>query len=47
MPDRIAIRSIENLSDDELDAVYVRFGIRAPAVIDTETEPEAAQSPPR
>jgi hypothetical protein len=35
MPDRIAIRSIKRLSDEELDEVYVRFGIRAPAVIET------------
>jgi hypothetical protein len=33
MPDQIAIRSIKRLSDDELDAVYVRFGVRPPAVI--------------
>jgi hypothetical protein len=48
MPDRIAIRSIERLSDDELDAVYVRFGIRAPAVIDaTEVESEEAEDSQR
>jgi hypothetical protein len=33
------------LSDDELDALYVRFGIRAPAVIETtEVEPAEADS---
>jgi hypothetical protein len=45
MPDRIAIASIKRLSDDELDALYVRFGIRAPAVIETtEVEPAEADS---
>jgi hypothetical protein len=34
MPDRVPIRSIKRLSDDELDAVYVRFGVRPPAVIE-------------
>ena len=45
MPERVPIRSIKRLSEDELDAVYVRFGIRAPAVIEaTEVEPEEADS---
>jgi hypothetical protein len=34
MPERIPIRSIRRLSDDELDEVYVRFGIRPPIVVE-------------
>jgi len=36
MRERIPIRSMRRLSDEELDEVYVRFGIRPPAVVDTE-----------
>jgi Family of unknown function (DUF6491) len=36
IPDRITIRSIRRLTDEQLDEVYVQFGIRAPAVIETE-----------
>jgi Family of unknown function (DUF6491) len=36
IPDRIPIRSMRRLTDEELDEVYVRFGIRPPAVVETE-----------
>jgi len=35
MPERIAIRSMRELTDEELDAVYVQFGIRPPAVVES------------
>lgn len=46
MPDRIPIRSMRRLSEGQLDALYVEFGITPPPVISTEsvdlgaTEPE-------
>lgn len=36
VPERIAIRSMRRLTDEQLDDVYVEFGIHAPAVIDAE-----------
>jgi hypothetical protein len=45
MPERIEIRSIKRLSDEELDELYVRFGVRAPAVIEaTSVEPTRAET---
>lgn len=47
MPDRVTIRSMKRLSDDELDALYVQYGIRRPAIVDTESveiETESDQS---
>lgn len=38
MPERIAIRNMERLTDDELDQLYLRFGIGPPAVVDDEFE---------
>lgn len=35
MPERIAIRSIRRLTDDQLAAVYADFGITPPAVVTT------------
>ena len=35
MPERIAIRSMRQLTDEELDAVYIQFGIRPPAVVES------------
>lgn len=37
MPDRVTIRSMRRLSDDELDELYVQFGIRPPAIVNTES----------
>ncbi len=37
MPERIAIRSIRELTDDELQVVYARFGISPPIVVETES----------
>jgi hypothetical protein len=36
VPERIAIRSMRRLTDEQLEEVYVEFGIHAPAVIDAE-----------
>jgi hypothetical protein len=36
MPDRVPIRSIKRLTDEQLDELYVQFGVRAPAVVTTE-----------
>lgn len=36
VPDRIPIRSIRRLTDDELDELYVQFGVRAPAIVATD-----------
>jgi hypothetical protein len=36
MPERIAIRSMRRLTDDELLEVYARFGVSAPPVVETE-----------
>lgn len=38
MPERITIRSMERLDEDELDALYVRFGIQPPPVGEEEFE---------
>jgi hypothetical protein len=35
MPERIAIRSMRQLTDEELDSLYVQFGIRPPAVVES------------
>lgn len=41
IPDRIPIRSITRLSPEELEAVYIEYGISPPVVIDAEeVEPE-------
>lgn len=37
MPDRIPIRAMRRVSENELDALYVEFGIRPPPVVDTES----------
>ena len=43
IPDRILIRSVRRLTDEQLDEVYVEFGIRAPAVIEAEeADPEGS-----
>jgi hypothetical protein len=42
--ERISIRSMQRLDDAELDEVYVRFGIRPPAVVKTEPVDEANSS---
>jgi hypothetical protein len=36
IPERILIRSVRRLTPEQLDEVYVQFGIRAPAVIEAE-----------
>jgi Family of unknown function (DUF6491) len=36
MPERVSIRSMQRLDDAGLDDVYVRFGIRPPAVVTAE-----------
>lgn len=36
LPDRISIRSMRELTDDELQGVYERFGIRTPVVVEAE-----------
>jgi hypothetical protein len=46
IPDRIPIRSMRLLTDEELDEVYVQFGVRGPAIIAVE-EPEAEPAAPR
>jgi hypothetical protein len=36
IPERISIRSVRRLTAEQLDEVYLAFGIRAPAVIEAE-----------
>ena len=50
LPDRVTIRSVRRISDDELEALYVQFGLEPAAVvelrpIDVEDEPVEAQAP--
>lgn len=50
LPDRVTIRSVRRISDDELEALYVQFGLEPAAVvelrpIDVEDEPTEAQAP--
>jgi Family of unknown function (DUF6491) len=45
MPERIPIRSMRRLTDDELDEIYVRFGIRPPVVVETVPAP-GGDAPP-
>jgi hypothetical protein len=41
MPERIPIRSMRRLTAEQLDEVYVQFGIRPPAVVEQEgVEPD-------
>jgi hypothetical protein len=43
IPQSVSIRSMRRLTDEELDAVYVQFGIRPPEVVDvTPVEPVGA-----
>lgn len=42
--ERIPIRSMRRLTDEQLDALYVQFGIETPAVIEV-TEVESEESP--
>jgi hypothetical protein len=44
IPERISIRSMQRLDDAELDEVYVRFGIRPPAVVKTEPADEGKRA---
>jgi len=42
MPERVPIRSMQRLTDDQLDETYVQYGIRPPVVVETdEVEPDA------
>jgi hypothetical protein len=44
LPERIPIRSIRRLTDTELDALYVEFGVEPPEVFEaTAVEPEAVE----
>lgn len=45
IPDRIPIRSMRRLSEDELDELYVQFGVEPPAVVNTEGV-ELQEAPP-
>jgi len=49
LPDRVPIRSVRRLTDDELEALYVQFGLEAAAIVELrpieledEADPDAA-----